>query len=102
MDKQQFDSMSMEQQIEYMKLKAEIDILRKHIEYFKNSTSKLTPESSFKSVKIFEGDEVVRSFRINNDIQRKWKLFCRANPEHRVSDLINNALDEYMNNFNKK
>ena len=102
MDKQQFDNMSMEQQIEYMKLKAEIDILRKHIEYFKNSTSKSTPVVSVKDVKIFEGGEVTRSFRINNEIQRKWKLFCRSNPEYRVSDLINNALDEYMNNFNKK
>lgn len=66
--------------------------------YIKNTNNTETT----KEVKIFEGDEVVRSFRINEDIQKRFKIFCKAHSEYRVSDLINNALDCYMDGFNKK
>lgn len=98
-DSKDFDSRKM-----YYKLKVEIDLLQKRLDGLEKNinTNTIINTENKKDVKIFEGDEVVRSFRLNKELQRKWKSFCRANSDYRVSDLINNALDEYMNNFNKK
>lgn len=94
-DSKDFDCRKM-----YYKLKVEIELLQKRLDGLEKNTATTTENT--KDIKIFEGDEVVRSFRLNKELQKKWKSFCRANSDYRVSDLINNALDEYMNNFNKK
>lgn len=92
-----FDSRKM-----YYKLKAEIELLERRLNALEGNINNTTTTKNTKDIRIFEGSEVVRSFRLNEELQKKWKSFCRANSDYRVSDLINNALDEYMNNFNKK
>lgn len=52
-----------------------------------------------KVIKTYEGDGVSRSYRVNEEVQKQWKVFCKSHSEYRVSDLISNALEEYMNSF---
>lgn len=48
-------------------------------------------------VEVYEGAEVVRSYRINEEVQKQWKVFCRAHSEYKVGDLLANAMVDYMN-----
>ena len=80
------------------RLRVEMKLLERRIdELEKYINTDTTINTDINDIKIFEGNEVVRSFRINEDIQKRFKAFCKAHSEYRVSDLINNALDEYMN-----
>ena len=80
----------LEQKIKSLELEIQgiKDILDKVIE---KNTKKLS------EVKEYEGTEVVRSYRINEEVQKEWKVFCKAHSEYKVGDLLANAMVEYMN-----
>lgn len=80
----------LEQKIKSLELEIQgiKDILDKVIE---KNTKKLS------EVKEYEGIEVVRSYRINEEVQKEWKVFCKAHSEYKVGDLLANAMVEYMN-----
>lgn len=87
-------------------LENRIDSLEKELETIKailntitTNTTTTVNTSNTKTIKTYEGDGVSRSYRINEEIQKQWKVFCKSHSEHRVSDLISNALEEYMNSF---
>ncbi len=54
-----------------------------------NTTTKTT-------INTYEGEEVVRSFRINEEVQKRFKKYCKANSEHKVSDILSTILDNYL------
>ena len=87
-------------------LENRIDSLEKELESIKailttitTSTTTTVNTNATKTIKTYEGDGVSRSYRVNEEVQKKWKVFCKSHSEHRVSDLISNALEEYMNSF---
>lgn len=87
-------------------LENRIDSLEKELESIKSilttintSTTTTVNINTTKAIKKYEGDGVARSYRVNEEVQKQWKVFCKSHSEHRVSDLISNALEEYMNGF---
>lgn len=87
-------------------LENRIDSLEKELESIKVILTTITTSSTTtvntkttKGIKTYEGDGVSRSYRVNEEVQKQWKVFCKSHSEYRVSDLISNALEEYMNSF---
>lgn len=50
-------------------------------------------------IKKYKGADSSRSYRVNNKVLEQWKAFCKAHSEHKVGDLLANAMVEYMNKF---
>jgi hypothetical protein len=53
-----------------------------------------------KEFKKYSGNEVVRSYRLNEEIQKRFKVFCKKNSDAKVGDLVNMALEEFINKYN--
>ena len=53
-------------------------------------------------IKTFETDNLVsRSYKVDADVQQAFKVFCRVNGKYNISDILSNAMLEYMEKFNK-
>ena len=53
-------------------------------------------------IKHYEGDTVSRSYRINEEIQKEFKILCRrltADTDITVTDVINTALKEFIDKY---
>lgn len=45
----------------------------------------------------FDCDTVTRAYRMYEDVQKDFKIFCKKHSEYKVQDLISTALVEFMN-----
>lgn len=45
----------------------------------------------------FNADTVTRAYRMYEDVQKDFKIFCKKHSEHKVQDIISTALVEFMN-----
>ena len=45
----------------------------------------------------FDADTVTRAYRIYEDVQKDFKIFCKKHSEYKVQDIISTALVEFMN-----
>lgn len=87
-------------------LESKIESLEKQIESINNildtitteTTNNITTKNNIK-IKKYKGVEGVRSYRVNAKVLEQWKVFCKAHSEHKVGDLLANAMVEYMNKF---
>ena len=50
-------------------------------------------------IKRFEGKKVARSYKVNIEVQKQFKAFCKAHSEYEVGDILANAMLEFMNKF---
>lgn len=50
-------------------------------------------------IKTFKGEKVARSYKVNIEVQKQFKAFCKAHSEYEVGDILANAMLEYMNKF---
>ena len=64
-----------------------------------NESKQTTTETTDSSIKQFRGNTVARSYKLNEEVQQKFKAFCKEHNEANVSDILANALVEYMNKF---
>lgn len=45
----------------------------------------------------FDADTVTRAYRLYEDVQKEFKIFCKKHSEYKVQDIISTALVEFMN-----
>ena len=45
----------------------------------------------------FNADTVTRAYRLYEDVQKEFKIFCKKHSEYKVQDIISTALVEFMN-----
>ena len=84
--------------IDYLfKLENKVNELEKKI--YDIEKNKKTTATTFK-LKPFEGNVVSRSYRINENVAKKFSRFCSEN-ENKVYELISNALDEFIEKYDK-
>lgn len=50
------------------------------------------------SIKELKGETVTRAYRIYEDVQDEFKIYCKRHSEHKVQDIISSALVEFMEN----
>ena len=87
-------------------LESKIESLEKQIESINNILDTITTETTNNrttknpiKIKKYKGVEGVRSYRVNAKVLEQWKVFCKAHSEHKVGDLLANAMVEYMKKF---
>lgn len=86
-------------------LESKIESLEKQIESINNILDTITTETTNNGtknnikIKKYKGVEGVRSYRVNAKVLEQWKVFCKAHSEHKVGDLLANAMVEYMNKY---
>ncbi len=76
-------------------LESQIEATNKRIDNL--NTTKTTITTTESNIREFAGNEVVRSFRLNEDVQKRFKVYCKANSEHKVSNILSTALEEFLN-----
>ena len=78
-------------------LESQIEATNKSIDNL--NTSKTTINTTTDTtINTYKGNEVVRSFRVNEEVQQRFKVYCKANSDHKVSDILSTALEEFLNN----
>ena len=81
-------------------LEARVNSLEKQIEgimaILNNTNTTATTELN---IKTFEGEKVARSYKINIEVQKQFKAFCKAHSEYEVGDILANAMLEFMNKY---
>ena len=50
-------------------------------------------------IKTFKGEKVARSYKINIEVQKQFKAFCKAHSEYEVGDILATAMLELMNKY---
>lgn len=48
----------------------------------------------------FTDDTVTRAYRIYENVQKDFKIFCKKHSEYKVQDIMSTALVEFMNKHN--
>lgn len=67
--------------------------------YKLQSSNKVVQTEKFK-VDDFEGDIVVRSYKLYEPIQREFLEFCKKNNKYKVQDILSQALKEFLEKYN--
>lgn len=92
---------------ENTELEARMNKFETELEQIKNllkstiiTDSNITKTTSItKKINIYTNEPITRQFRIDAEVQKRFKAFCKANSEHRISDMISQALEEFMDKF---
>ena len=83
-------------------LEDRVNSLEKQIEgimaILNNTNTTATTELN---IKTFEGEKVARSYKVNIEVQKQFKAFCKAHSEYEVGDILANAMLEFMNKYKK-
>ena len=81
-------------------LEVRVNSLEKQIEgimaILNNTNTTATTELN---IKTFEGEKVARSYKVNIEVQKQFKAFCKAHSEYEVGDILANAMLEFMNKY---
>lgn len=77
-------------------LESQIKATNHRIDTITNTKTTIDTENTITTINTYEGEEVVRSFRINEEVQKRFKKYCKANSEHKVSDILSTILDNYL------
>ena len=81
-------------------LEARVNSLEKQIEgimaILNNTNTTATTELN---IKTFEGEKVARSYKVNIEVQKQFKAFCKAHSEYEVGDILATAMLEFMNKY---
>ena len=66
--------------------------------YKLQSSNKVVQTEKFK-VDDFEGNIVVRSYKLYEPIQREFLEFCKKNNKYKVQDILSQALKEFLDKY---
>lgn len=82
-------------------LEAKVNGLEKQIEAIKAMLEANNTNATSEGIEIkrFEGEKVARSYKINIEVQKQFKAFCKAHSEYEVGDLLASAMVEFMNKY---
>lgn len=86
---------SLESRIE--SLEKQIEGIMAILETTSNTNNTITTDKI--DIRKFEGEKVTRSYKVNMEVQKQFKAFCKAHSEHEVGDILANAMIEFMNKF---
>lgn len=76
-------------------LESQIEATNKRIDSLETTKTTINTTTDT-TINTYEGNEVIRSFRVNEGVQQRFKNYCKSNAEHKVSDILSTILDEYL------
>lgn len=62
-----------------------------------NTTNAVNANSIELELLAFDADTVTRAYRMYENVQKDFKIFCKKHSEYKVQDIISTALVEFMN-----
>ena len=68
---------------------------------YNNSTTKYQQNNNSNTIKFYKGDVVVRAYRIDEEVYRRFKAYTDDNKQYKISDIISTALEDFLNNYSK-
>ena len=85
-------------------LEARIESLEKQIEGIMailetTNNTNTTIATNEIEIKTFKGEKVARSYKVNIEVQKQFKAFCKAHSEYEVGDILATAMLELMNKY---
>lgn len=86
---------SLESRIE--SLERQIEGIMAILETTNNTNTTVTTDEI--GIKVFEGEKVARSYKVNIEVQKQFKAFCKAHSEYEVGDILATAMLEFMNKY---
>ena len=68
--------------------------------WYKLQSSNKVVETEKLKIDDFEGDIVVRSYKLYESIQKEFTDFCKINNKYKVQDILCQALKEFLDKYN--
>lgn len=67
--------------------------------WYKLQSSNKVVEAERLSIEDFDGDIVVRSYKLYEPIQKEFADFCKVNNKYKVQDILSQALKEFLDKY---
>ena len=68
-------------------------------DWYKMQNSNKSVDTKKLNIDDFEGDIVVRSYKLYGSIQKKFTDFCRKNNKYKVQDILSQALNDFLEKY---
>lgn len=72
--------------------------LNEMYEWYKLQSSEIVVENKKLIIEDFEGDVVVRSYKLYESIQKEFAEFCKGN-KYKVQDLLSQAIKDFLDKY---
>lgn len=66
-----------------------------------NTTNTQQIQNNDKEIKFYKNESVVRAYRVDTEIQQRFKEYCNKNKQYKISDIISTALENFLNEYDK-
>lgn len=88
---------------QYNSLEKRIKDIEKKLHTLSNEykTNTQQKQNNDKEIKFYKNESVVRAYRVDTDIQQRFKEYCSKNNQYKISDIISTALENFLNEYDK-
>ena len=66
-----------------------------------NTTNTQQKQNNDKEIKFYKNVSVVRAYRVDTEVQQRFKEYCSKNNQYKISDIISTALENFLNEYDK-
>lgn len=66
-----------------------------------NTTNTQQIQNNDKEIRFYKNESVVRAYRVDTEVQQRFKEYCNKNNQYKISDIISTALENFLNEYDK-
>jgi len=78
-----------------------IEILEAKVNKLENNNNSTVVQQNNNSIRFYKNDTIVRAYRVDEEVYRRFKTFTDDNKQFKISDIISTALENFLNNIEK-
>ena len=88
---------------QYNSLEKRIKDIEKKLHTLSNNdtTNTQQKQNNDKEIKFYKNVSVVRAYRVDTEVQQRFKEYCSKNNQYKISDIISTALENFLNEYDK-
>lgn len=88
---------------QYNSLEKRIKDIEKKLHTLSNNdtTNTQQKQNNDKEIKFYKNVSVVRAYRVDTEVQQRFKEYCSKNNQYKISDIISTALESFLNEYDK-
>lgn len=88
---------------QYNSLEKRIKDMEKKLHTLSNNdtTNTQQKQNNDKEIKFYKNVSVVRAYRVDTEVQQRFKEYCSKNNQYKISDIISTALENFLNEYDK-
>lgn len=65
------------------------------------NATEVQQNSNSNAIRFYKNEVVVRAYRIDEEVYRRFKAYTDSHSEYKISDIISTALDDFLNKYSK-